>query len=84
MTYMSSHARFAALLAAFGQSLEDGRLTRERRYLENAGWICLGAEAITGAVHWTNMERGLSEGGPVTFQRAIWLQRTKDAIAARP
>lgn len=73
----------AAMLASFGASAIDAQRRLDEQYLNDSGWICLGAEAVSGQVHWTNRERGLGEGGPVTFQRALWLQRTADALKRR-
>lgn len=69
-------------LSAFGADCVNSQEQRDRDYLEAKGWICLGAEATSGVVHWTNLERGAGPGGPVTFRRALWLQRTADRIAA--
>lgn len=69
------------ILSQIGASSIDIQRQRDELYLNDKGWICLGVEAITGQVHWTNLERGLDEGGPVTFYRAFTLQRTADAIA---
>jgi hypothetical protein len=78
-----SQLRIASLLAAMGAIAIDEQTARDRQYLEQHGWVCLGAECTSSQVHWTNLERGLGEGGPVTFYRAIHLQRTADAIAKR-
>ena len=69
------------MLAKLGSIAIDGQAMRDRDYLERNGWICLGQHATSGQIHWTMLERGIGEGGPVTFQRAIWLQKTKDATA---
>ena len=69
------------LLSKLGSIAIDGQTMRDRNYLERNGWVCLGEEASSGQVHWTTLERGIGKDGPVTFQRAIWLQKTKDATA---
>jgi len=71
--------RIAGILAAMGAFVIDEQANRDQAYLEQHGWVCLGAEASSGQVHWTTLERGLGKGGPVTFYRAIHLQRTADA-----
>ena len=76
---MKSMSELVSLIACLGQISVDGQNMRDRAYLEDRGWVCLGAEFGTGEVHWTNLERGLAEGGPVTFYRALHIQKTKDA-----
>jgi hypothetical protein len=72
----------AAVLMSMGMTAKDQQTARDVAYLEANGWCCLGKEFSTGVVHWTTLARGAGPGGPVTFQRALWLQRTADRIAA--
>jgi hypothetical protein len=72
----------AGFLMSMGRTAKDQQAARDVAYLEAHGWCCLGEEASTGVVHWTTLARGAGQGGPVTFQRALWLQRTADRIAA--
>jgi hypothetical protein len=72
--------QLAGILAMLGKTIIDEQTTKDQLYLESHGWICLGAEAGSGEVHWTNLERGIGQDGPVTFQRALWIQATKDAV----
>lgn len=68
------------MLSTLGATAIDEQRRKDEQYLNDHGWVCLGAECGSGAIHWTNLERGIGPGGPVTFQRAIWIQKTKDAI----
>lgn len=74
-----------AVLSALGSSIVDQKKVRDQIYLQDNGWICLGKDSADGLEKWTNLERGLQSGpnGPVTFARALSLQRTVDVIKLR-
>jgi hypothetical protein len=71
--------RSPLLLALLGCSFDtDPRI----EFLHKHQWVCLGAEALTGVVHWTNIERGLGPGGPVAIDEAVAIQEAANKKAA--
>jgi hypothetical protein len=73
---VSRPSHLIAILAALGE-MGLSEANRDSDYLTANGWICLGEEAFTGHVHWTNRERGIGPGGPVTKEEALRIQRGK-------
>lgn len=63
-------SRFSRLVAAVLNSYVDPRI----RMIEEHGWIPLGERSGTGVRHWTTLERGLQEGGPVSLDAAYRIQ----------